>query len=544
MQPKPPIFHHKHSFYRIWLFVCSVILATAIANSIIVYIQISRELNRTLLQRLNLEVHLYCQQLDNVFIRTSEKLNSLAHSSAADFADRQLLQNEMENIFNVSHSIIHIWVAYPNGKVIPSSHTRSDYVHNLPWWREYLSGVTPRALDGLWVGQGQGQSLIGDPFMDQSDVTTIVPLFSLKLQGINIERAVGAQLDLNSALIDDFSINSNLTDAHVSIYTLDGVLVACPYRYQRGNLQLFAQPSSHPLIRLMLDKPNEISAFQTYSIEGCKYVGLYLRDPNLGLVFTVEYPASKVLDPISRITIGPLSVTALLLLITTVVLSMIYSNTKRITQMEHLARSAELRALQAHINPHFLFNTLDRMVSMAISPENPGLLMMLKSLSHILRYATCRMESLVTLKEELSYMQEYMSLQQVRFGSRFSFYLDAAPELLGCHIYKLSIQPLIENCFKHGVEKSLDPVAIFLSIIRKTDTLEIRVSDNGPGITPERLREINRLLEQEIYETDRNHGLGLANIHLRYRYAYGKSYGIRMQPADPGLTIYLTIPIL
>jgi signal transduction histidine kinase len=542
MQQKHLIYHHKHSFYKIWLLVCSVILATAIANSILVYIQVSRELNRTIRQRLEWEAHFYGQQLDQVFIRTGEKLNSLVQSSAADSANRQLLQNEMENIFNASHSIIHIWVAYPNGKVIPSSHTRSDYICNLPWWREYLSGVTPRALNGLWVGQGQ--SLIGKPFMDQSDVTAIVPLFSLKLHGVNIVRAVGAQLDLNSALIDDSNINSNLANIHVSIYTLDGVLVACPDRYQRGNLQLLAQPSRHPLIRLMLAHPNEISEFKTYAIEGRKNVGLYLRNPNLGLVLTVEYPASKVLDPISRITIGPLIVTVSLLLITTIVLSMIYSNAKRLTQMEHLARSAELRALQAHINPHFLFNTLDRMVSMAVSTENTGLLTMLKSLAHILRYTTCKMEALVTLNEELSYLQEYIVLQQVRFGSRFSFHLDAAPEWLDYHVYKLSIQPLIENCFTHGVEKSLDPVAISLSISRKTDTLEICVADNGPGITPERLQEINQLLEQEKYEADRNHGLGLANIHLRYRYAFGKGYGIRIQPAEPGLTIYLTIPLL
>jgi hypothetical protein len=543
MKKKPLFIYTEGPFYKIWICLCALIIVTAIVNSVGVYIQVSQQINNNIRQRLQWEAYFYRQQLDQVFIRADEKLNSLANSSVAVSANRPLLQNELETIHTLTPSIIQSWVAYPNGLLISSSHTRPDYVRNLPWWREYLSGITPRAFNGLWVGRGQ--SLLGKPYMDQTDVTTVVPLFSLKLQGVKIVRAVGAQLDLNSALIDDSGINSNWAEIPVSIYTSDGVLVACPFRYQRGNLKLFAQPSRHPLIRQMLTHPNEISGFKNYFHEKHRYVGSYLRDSYLGLVLTVEYPVNEVLKPVGRITAGPLIATVLLLLIATFVLSIIYTNTKRLHRVEQLARSAELRALQAHINPHFLFNTLDRMGSMATSPENPALLKMLKSLANILRYTTRKMEALVTIQEELDYLQEYIALQKVRFGPRFSFRLDAAPAFLNFKIFKLSIQPLIENCFTHGVEKSLDPVAITLSISKNTDSLVICVADNGPGITPERFQEINsRLLEQETYETNRNHGLGLSNIHHRYQYAYGKAYGICLRPIEPGLTIYLTIPLL
>jgi hypothetical protein len=542
MQNKTIFLYKKSSFYRTWIIVCTVIMISAITNSILVYIQVSRELNNSIRQRLQWETNFYRQQLDQIFVQTGEKLNSLVKSSAAESANRLLLQNEMETIHNLSPSIIRSWIAYPNGTLIPSACTRPDYVRCLPWWREYLAGHTTQAVSKLWVGRGQ--SLVGKPFMDQSNISALIPLFSLHLKGTKIVRAVGAQLDLNNALIDDSNINSDWTNIHISIYTLDGVLVACPYRYQSGNLKLFTRHSNHPLIHQMLTNPTEISGFKIYAHENCKYVGSYLRDPYLGLVLTLEYPASEVVNPVSKITVGPLIATVLLLLITTIFLSMIYTNNKRLHHMEQLTRSAEIRALQAHINPHFLFNTLDRMAGMAASAENLPLLKMLKSLANILRYTTRKTGELVTLHEELDYLQEYVALQQIRFGSRFCFHLETAPAVLDHKIFKLSIQPLIENCFTHGVEKSLDPITITLRIAKTANSLEIRVTDNGPGVTPERLQELRQLLDRETYDANGNHGLGLPNIHHRYQYAYGQPYGIRLEAAEPGLTVYLTIPLL
>lgn len=518
-------------------------MITAIVNSVWVYIQVSKRLNHNIRQRLQWEARFYRQQLDQVFILTTEKLNGLVDSSAAISANRSLLQDEMEIVHTLSPSIVRSWVAYPDGTLIPSSRTRPDYVRNLPWWQEYLSGNTPHAFNGLWVGRGQ--SLIGTPMIAQVGVMTLVPLFSFKLHGIKIVRAAGAQLDLNSILSDDSNINSNWADVPVSIYTADGILVACPYRYQRGNLKLYSQTSDHPLIRQMLAQPNEISGFKIYWHENQKKVGLYLHEPSLGFVLTVEYPTTEIIDPVSRITTGSLMVTALLLIITTAVLSIIYTNTKRLHRLEQLARSSELRALQAHINPHFLFNTLDRMAGMATSAENFGLLKMLKSLANILRYTLRKTEELVTLDEELNYLQEYIALQQIRFGSRFSFQLNVDPAVLSYKIFKLSIQPLVENCFTHGVEKTLEPVAIILTVTQKNHGLEICITDNGACISQECFLEIKKNLEQETYEADLlDHGLGLSNIHHRYKYAYGEAYGIRLQLLEQGLMVYLIIPLL
>lgn len=543
MKRRPLFIYTKGLFYKIWLAACALIMVTAIANSVWVYLQVSEQLNHNIRRRLQWEARFYRQQLDQVFIRTTEKLNALVDSPAAVAANLPLLQDEMETIHNLAPSIVRSWVAYPDGRLIPSTRTRPEYVRLLPWWREYLVGKTPQTANGLWVGRGQ--SLIGRPRVAQADVMTLVPLFSFKLRGIKIMRAAGAELDLNSILSDETNANSSWADVPVSIYTMDGILIACPYRYQRGNLKLFARTSDHPLIRQMLAHPNEISGFGIYAHDDQKKVGLYLRDPSLGLVLTVEYPTAEIVDPVSRTTTGSLMVTALLLVIATIVLSTIYSNTKRLHRLEQLARSAEIRALQAHINPHFLFNTLDRMVGLATSAENLPLLKMLKSLANILRYTIRKTGELVTLQEELNYLREYINLQQVRFGSRFSFELEAAPALLQYKLFKLSIQPIVENCFTHGVDKTLDPVAITLAIRKKGHCLEICVFDNGVRVPEERFAEINRRLEQETYEVDLlEHGLGLSSIHHRYRYAYGELYGIRLERLEQGLAVYLVIPLL
>jgi hypothetical protein len=543
LKKRPLFIYTKGLFYKIWLSACALIMITAIANSVWVYIQVSKQLNHNIRWRLQWEARFYRQQLDEVFIRTTEKLNALIDSPAAISVNRTLLQDEMETIHNLSPSIVRSWVAYPNGTLIPSSRTRSDYVRHLPWWREYLLGETPGATNGLWVGRGQ--TLIGKPLITHADVMTLIPLFSFKLNGIKIMRAAGAELDLNSVLSDDTNASSNWAEVPVSIYTSDGTLVACPWRYQRGQWRAFSQISDHPLIRQMLSAPNEISGFGIYSHENQKKVGVYLRDPSLGFVLTIEYPTVEIIDPVSRTTTGSLMVTAFLLLIATIVLSTIYSSTKRLHRLEQLARSAEFHALQAHINPHFLFNTLDRMVGLATSAENLPLLKMLKSLANILRYTSRKTGELVSVQEELNYLREYINLQQVRFGTRFSFQLEAAPALLQYKLFKLSIQPIVENCFTHGVDKTLVPVAIGLTIRKRGHCLEICVSDNGSVISPERFQEINERLEQETYETDLlEHGLGLSNIHHRYRYAYGELYGIRLERLEQGLAVYLLVPLL
>lgn len=541
---KKPLFNYTKSlYYKTWLTICALIVIATVASSFLVYIQVNNQLQSHMEQRLLWEANFYRQKLDEIFLQAAIKLDSLVRSSAAVTANRSVLQNEMERIRLQSPSVIRSWLAYPDGVLIPSPNTRSDYVRRLPGWHEFLAGKQPRAFQGLQVGRGQ--SLVGKPFVDHPNLlTTLVPLLSFELRGLQIVRAAGAQLDLYSALTDNIGIDSDWSNIPVSIYTTDGILVTSPYRYDSGNRKIENAISRHPLIRKMLEKPNEVSGFANYAENQRPMAGIYLKDPLLGLVLTVEYPASEIIDPVRRIAAGPLIVVALLLVIATFLIATIYSNTKRLRQVEQLARSAELRALQAHINPHFLFNTLDSLVGMAVATGNAALVKMMRSLINIFRYTIRQSGELVSLREELNYLQEYVSLQQNRYGARFSFELSVPDDILATKIFKFCIQPLVENCFIHGVEKSLDPVVIKVAIKHHGKNIEICVSDNGPDMAAERLAEIKDSLEQETYESgSQGHGVGLSNIHHRLKYGYGTSFGIRLEPLQPGLAVHLLVPI-
>lgn len=539
---KQPVFSYTKSlFYKIWLVICSLIVIATVASSFLVYLRISTQLRIHMKQRLLWEANFYRLQLEEVFLRTAQKLDSLVRSSGAVTKNRSFLQSEMNTIHIHSPSVIRSWIAYSDGTLIPSPYTRPNYVKNLPWWREYLSGTTPQLFMGYLMERCQ--SLIGKPIIDQSNLTTLVPLLSVGLVGTNIVRAAGAQIELNSVLTDNAGINVDWSNIPVSVYTTDGVMISCPFRYYRNNLKLSIAPSQHGLIRMMLQKPDKMNGFKIYSQNGRKMAGVFLKVPSLGMVLTVEYPATEVVDPVRRIASGPLMVAALLLLVATVLIATIYSNTKRLRQIEKLARSAELRALQAHINPHFLFNTLNCIVGLAISSGNAPLVKMIRSLINIFRYTIRNLNESVTLKEELDYLAEYISIQQLRYGERFSFNLSVPDKLLNAKIFKFCIQPLVENCFVHGVEKSLDPVLIKVEVSSNENEIDIRVFDNGPGVSDERLSEIKKSLQSEAYDLGKQgNSVGLSNIHHRLRYAYGYSYGISIESTKEGFAVHLKIP--
>ncbi len=542
MTRQPYFSYTKGLFYRIWFAVCCFIIIATVASSFLVYLQISSQLKVNMEQRLVWEANYYRQQLEEAFLQAALKLDGLVRSAAAAQADRSLLQNEMDGIRIQSPSVIRSWIAYSDGVLIPSAYTRPDYIKNLPWWREYLAGQTSEVFMGYLMSRSQ--SLIGKPYVNQAELTTIVPLISLGLKGTKIIRAAGVEVELNNLLIDSAGINNDWSKIPVSVYTMDGLLVASPYRY-RDRIRLLNQYSRHPLIRKMRQFPNDINGFAIYGYQKRKMAGVFLKVPTLGLVLTIEYPAAEVVDPVQRIASGPLLVAALLVLAATVLIVTIYSNTKRLRRVEQLARASELRALQACINPHFLFNTLNCLVGLAVSTGNTVLVKMIRSLISIFGYTVRNMNEMVALEEELGYLQEYIWIQQVRFGDRFSFTLSVSEQLLKAEVFKFCIQPLVENCFTHGVEKSLDPITIEVKVAQHGNDILIVIADNGPGLTQERFREITDRLATDTYEPGSgSDGLGLSNIHHRLRYAFGPAYGLEIKPLQAGLAVHLRFPFI
>ena len=200
----------------------------------------------------------------------------------------------------------------------------------------------------------------------------------------------------------------------------------------------------------------------------------------------------------------------------------------RVYSVELKEKEAAIKALQAQINPPFLYNTLDMIKSMA---ELYGALQvseMIMALSKLFRYATHTDGVLVTIREELENLSSYMTIVNARFGGRIAFAARVPEELLAEPIVKVCLQPLVENSISHGLGRGRAGGRIAVTVKKEEGIMTVTVEDNGGGIQPERLAEIRgRLERRERVEEESGRGnVGLKNIHDRIRLYYGDAYGI------------------
>jgi sensor histidine kinase YesM len=174
-------------------------------------------------------------------------------------------------------------------------------------------------------------------------------------------------------------------------------------------------------------------------------------------------------------------------------------------------RNAQLRALQAQINPHFMYNTLQVIGGMALDKDAPEIYTITLALSDILRYSLNFSKEMIQLTEEIKYLQSYDMIQNERFGGKVHLVLDLAPETRQCLIPKLILQPLAENSFEHGLlNKDGDWVISVASEITDSGDLQILVKDNGVGIAQKDLDKIfDKFIRLENHLTSRAQGNGL-----------------------------------
>lgn len=210
-------------------------------------------------------------------------------------------------------------------------------------------------------------------------------------------------------------------------------------------------------------------------------------------------------------------------------------NNRRMTE---LVAAAQNKQLESQFNPHFLFNTLENIRYMClIQPETAG--KMVFSLSNLLRYSLDGSRTEVTLEEDLEHLENYLMILKYRFNRRFSYVVDVEAEALTCRIPRLVLQPMIENSAKYGFGNQ-ENLKVELKAYIHEDRLIMICRDDGIGMTPGVLSEIQALLEQE--ENNRRHS-GLYNIHRRCRILYGRPYGVEIRSAEGlGTTLVVTLP--
>lgn len=521
----------------VWLVACILIVVVTTVCSIIIYIQVSRNLTKQIRRGLFWEAKLYREQLEQVFHQVSSGLDGIVNSQGVKDGNIELVQESLHGMKQCVPSIGRSWVIYDSGQLIPSYNTRYEYLDQLEWWQRYLSQGSLRYLG---YPLPKSQTVMGRPFLAQDGLSTTVPLMRFAFRNSHITRLVVVEVDINHALLDSADWSKN----PVSLYTSEGSLLARPYRYYSNESELLSDLSDDPLMRLQVSMPREDMGFAFFERGNEKRAGVFLRVPSVGMIITVERSAQEVIQPVRYVAGGSLVVTILSIVVATMIVYTLYNAYRDLQEAEQLALSAEFRALQANINPHFLFNTLDRMVGKAVTNKNSDIVDMLRALADLFRYTVSRPSHLVTVEEELTYLQRYVYLQQHRYGDRFEYSLEVDQGLLGAQIPKFSIQPVVENCFIHAVEESMDPVRIEVQIRREGDLMMVSVSDDGPGISVSRESELNSLLQGGTASAATTKGMGLSNIHRRLQHLYGRPYGVSLQRLERGLHVKITLPVI
>jgi two-component system LytT family sensor kinase len=191
-------------------------------------------------------------------------------------------------------------------------------------------------------------------------------------------------------------------------------------------------------------------------------------------------------------------------------------------QEERLAQ-AELRALRAQISPHFVYNALAA-VANSIHTKPEAARELLTEFAEFTRYAFRGNRSYVTLADELHYVEKYLRLEQARFGDRLDVRVSVAPEVLTAVVPVLSMQPLVENAVRHGVESARGPCRVEILGADLDTDVELTVKDGGAGMTAEAAADAL---------AGRGAGIGLANVHARLQSTFGPEYGLEVE-STPG----------
>jgi len=207
-------------------------------------------------------------------------------------------------------------------------------------------------------------------------------------------------------------------------------------------------------------------------------------------------------------------------------------------------KSAQLKALQAQINPHFLYNILQMVGGIALSHNVHEIYNITNAISDLFRYSISGNSDLVTLEDEIKHIKNYLYIQKLRFGDRIVMDLQADPEVVKFMIPKFTLQPLVENAFEHGLHEITKNGELKVTILEVEDHIEIHVRDNGEGMSPELVDALEEnLSKQQSVKEQAVFGIGMKNVDSRLKLIFGSDYSFVIQ-SEAGLytEIILTVP--
>ena len=216
---------------------------------------------------------------------------------------------------------------------------------------------------------------------------------------------------------------------------------------------------------------------------------------------------------------------------------------KELSERIVLLKKAQAIALQSQINPHFMYNTLETINWMAIGQlgESNVISEMIDSLSHLLRVSLEDTGTLVTVKEEMEYAEQYLFIQQKRFRNKFVVIWNVPEEIQKCRIVKMVFQPVLENAITYGIKPHGGRGQLKVEAWQEEKEIHISIWNSGMGLTADEVTEINGSMKDNVIK-ESDH-LGLSNVNQRIRLTFGEAYGVNIASVfGEGTTVTLKVP--
>ena len=209
---------------------------------------------------------------------------------------------------------------------------------------------------------------------------------------------------------------------------------------------------------------------------------------------------------------------------------------EKVRQEEITLKKTELNALQAQINPHFLYNTLDSIAWMCEEERNKEAVVMVNALAKLFRISISRGHELITIQKECEHAESYLKIQKYRYKNQFTYEFRVQESCREYLCNKITLQPIIENAIYHGLDMS-DEGKILIEVKERDDNIVLSVSDNGVGMSKEQCREI---LHRDVKDKA---GIGIKNVNDRIRIYFGEQYGLSIESElDEGTCVEICIP--
>jgi two-component system sensor histidine kinase YesM len=540
--------------------------------------QSSREHTAQLIEQVNTNIETYINYMENIsqmVLSNSDIRQYLMNTTMSSTNDNLILEqrisSQLSSVLNTRKDISSILIFDHNGGIVPYNHMKLNPFADPAQQSWYTKAI-----------EGNGNVVISAPHVQNiiQEYNWVVSL-SRQLRDADGNKLGVLLVDLNYSVINDLCNKIELgKKGYIFILDQEGNIV-----YHPQQQLIYSKLKEEKIEQVMASTTSSFTTSEgkdsrMYTInqsnKGWKIVGVtyvdelvsnkqeiqtYILMWGIGLIAIAIlisiFLSSRISRPIkhleasmkevekgnfdiqvaieSRNEIGQLS--KRFNRMTTEIKELMVQN---VTEQE-LKRKSELKALQAQINPHFLYNTLDSIIWMAEGKKSEEVVLMVSALAKLFRLSISKGQELITIANEIEHIKSYLTIQKIRYKDKLDFQIAVDPQIVSNKVLKIILQPLVENSIYHGIKNQAGSGTILITGEIIAHRIRLQVIDQGIGMSPETI--------QRMFEKNENSGggggIGVSNVNQRIQLYYGTEYGITFESElGQGTTANIWLPIL